>query len=264
MSKINQTDNRAKLIKEILNKKEYYEGILLKDLYTLIEEHPQFNEAFDSANINNKDQWKHSTRAMLQFRAENMKHFKNKDYDFYYLGGHKYTSTSTEAYKKAKKINGTIKTEFKEVEELNIPKSEKRALVKIRLNQGLFRKKLIKEINEEEEGFKSPIKLIETPSFLIASHIVAYADCETENDAANPENGLLLAPDIDKLFDKEEITFDHKTGKIIFIGTKKADYKRMGISEDTKLPKRFMTEDRKEFLKRRNDEINREQKTNPV
>ena len=63
---MNETDKRALLIKDIFSRKEYYDGILLKDLYEVIREHPNFKDAYSKAIENNPDQYKYSTRALLQ------------------------------------------------------------------------------------------------------------------------------------------------------------------------------------------------------
>ncbi|MEZ9354274.1 HNH endonuclease [Vibrio splendidus] len=52
----------------------------------------------------------------------------------------------------------------------------------------------------------------QVPSILIGSHIIPWAEC-SEFQKLDGNNGLLLAPHIDKLFDKHLITFD-ENGKI--------------------------------------------------
>lgn len=53
----------------------------------------------------------------------------------------------------------------------------------------------------------------QTPSILIGSHIKAWSICNDE-ERMDGENGILLAPHVDKLFDKYLITFSNK-GEII-------------------------------------------------
>ena len=244
-----ETDKRAKLIKSIFSRKEYYDGILLKDLYILIKEHPNFEYAYGKSIKNNQEQYKGSTRALLQYRSENMNKFKGKDKDFYYLGFSKYASYDSDIAKEKRDEQSKIISSIKEVENMKgISQEDKMALVKTRLNQSKFRKNLI---NELWNG--SPIKKVKEKRFLIASHILDYSKCKNENDRANHENGLLLAPDMDKLFDIKEITFDSNTGRIIFIGNRMSDYEKMGIHKGVKLDKEFMTDDRKAFFKMRND-----------
>jgi len=54
--------------------------------------------------------------------------------------------------------------------------------------------------------------------FLIASHIKPYAKCEDTYDAMNPNNGLLMCPVCDKLFESANyMTIEPNTGKVIYI-----------------------------------------------
>lgn len=65
-----------------------------------------------------------------------------------------------------------------------------------------------------EDFKKCPVTHIEEPNLLIASHIKPWAVCEDKLEKYNPNNGLLLSPLIDKLFDKGYITFN-QYGKIV-------------------------------------------------
>ena len=53
------------------------------------------------------------------------------------------------------------------------------------------------------------------PRLLRASHIVAWAECESDAERLNVHNGLLLAAHLDAAFDAHLISFDAK-GKILF------------------------------------------------
>lgn len=54
----------------------------------------------------------------------------------------------------------------------------------------------------------------QVPSILIGSHIKSWADSD-DNERMDGENGLLLAPHIDKLFDRHLITFSEDGGIIV-------------------------------------------------
>lgn len=58
-----------------------------------------------------------------------------------------------------------------------------------------------------------PIKISKQST--IASHIKPWSECETYDEAIECENGILLCPNHDKLFDKGYITFD-ENGQIIY------------------------------------------------
>ncbi|WP_431293501.1 HNH endonuclease [Pedobacter sp. P26] len=90
--------------------------------------------------------------------------------------------------------------EQKEIENLNIPEQEKQQLIKARTGQGLYKRNLIKI-----EQF-CRITDVSDLSFLIASHIKPW--CKSDNiEKIDGNNGLLLSPHVDKLFDKGIISF---------------------------------------------------------
>lgn len=90
-----------------------------------------------------------------------------------------------------------------------LPEEEKKALVKIRWNQGQWRKKIL---NKYEHS--CPLTEIVHNDLLIASHIKPYYVCK-RNEAIDIDNGIILNALMDKLFDKGLITFND-AGKIIF------------------------------------------------
>lgn len=89
-----------------------------------------------------------------------------------------------------------------------LQETERSAIVKSRIGQGLFRKELIKKY----DGC-CVITGINEKKLLIASHVKPWVVCSNE-ERLSPENGLLLSPTFDKLFDCGLITFAD-TGRII-------------------------------------------------
>lgn len=89
-----------------------------------------------------------------------------------------------------------------------LQETERSAIVKSRIGQGLFRKELIKKYNG-----CCVITGINEKKLLIASHVKPWAVCSNE-ERLSSENGLLLSPTFDKLFDCGLITFAD-TGRII-------------------------------------------------
>lgn len=87
---------------------------------------------------------------------------------------------------------------------------EKKALVKIRCDQGVFRNDLLKKYNN-----KCPLTNIVNVKTLIASHIKPWCACKNKKEKLDPNNGILLSALADKLFDKGLITFNHN-GEIIY------------------------------------------------
>lgn len=247
---MNISDRRGIVIDEIMHNEKYVDGITLEELYKEVKKHLLYNELFRRANINNRNQYKNSIRALLQHQSTNMKHSKGKHNRFVFLGQSTYTYAENRS-KNIKKLLENVKkinNDIKEVNNLpNLNKEEKTTLIKQRLNQGYFRKSLISEFQSTD-----PIKKVDDQSLLIASHIVDYKDCKEELDRANPYNGLLLSPDVDKLFDKKYISFD-KNGKILIIDKKhESNIRKMGIKNNHSLDKNYLTKYRVEYLIKRN------------
>lgn len=95
----------------------------------------------------------------------------------------------------------------KEIDALEVNGEEKRALVKIRVNQGIFRDRLLQRYSH------CCLCGVNSKSLLIASHIKPWSACEPQ-EKLDVNNGFLLCPNHDYLFDKGYISFDEK-GQII-------------------------------------------------
>lgn len=102
-----------------------------------------------------------------------------------------------------------LQEEFKgiqQVENLPITQTEKERLIKSRIGQGKFKKLLI------ERECKCALCGVTDPRVLIASHIKPWS-ASTNEERLDVNNGLLLCPNHDALFDKQLISFD-LNGKI--------------------------------------------------
>ena len=107
-------------------------------------------------------------------------------------------------------------------------RTEIETLIKARQGQGRFRQKLL-------ELYPScPLTDLDVRSLLIASHIKPWSKCNNE-ERLDPFNGLMLAPNIDALFDSGLITFE--TDGTIKISPKidLKNQKRLGIPSSKKL-----------------------------
>ena len=92
--------------------------------------------------------------------------------------------------------------------ELNLPTiTERSGLVTSRVGQGAYRKRII-----HRWEYKCAVTNFNKLDILIASHIVPWSKT-TDHERLDVNNGLLLSPTYDALFDKHLITFDNK-GKI--------------------------------------------------
>ncbi|WP_187296218.1 HsdR family type I site-specific deoxyribonuclease [Tepidibacter mesophilus] len=99
-----------------------------------------------------------------------------------------------------------IASEFENEKNLQL-ETEKEQIMKMRIGQNDFRKKLI------QKDYRCKICGLEYEKFLIASHIKPWQYSNNE-ERLDIYNGFLLCPHHDALFDKGYITFD-KYGKII-------------------------------------------------
>jgi len=93
-------------------------------------------------------------------------------------------------------------------EDRNIGGTEKAQLIMARKGQGIYRKKL--------SDIEKVCRVTGTTDskFLIASHIKPWAKSEN-NERLDGNNGLLLAPHIDRLFDRGYISFEDDGGLIL-------------------------------------------------
>lgn len=121
--------------------------------------------------------------------------------------------------------------------------TERQALVKARIGQGWFRDQLI----ERWKGCSvTGCRLTEA---LVASHIVGWAECKTPSERWSVENGLLLTPALDKLFDLGMISF-MDSGRILFSSKIKAtDCDQLGVPLHARL-RSDLTPATKAFLAR--------------
>jgi hypothetical protein len=138
-----------------------------------------------------------------------------------------------------------IEEDISEIEKSTIPETEKKQLIKARRGQGDFRRKLI------SLDKKDHITGVEDPGLLIASHIQPWVD-SSNNERLDGENGLLLPPHIDKLFDTYRISF-LDNGKIEVYDT--SIFKILEKNWNIDLSKTYykFSEKRKKYLKYHRD-----------
>lgn len=108
-----------------------------------------------------------------------------------------------------------------------------------------FKKELLKEFN-----CKCALCGINDERLLIASHIIPYSECINKSDMYRSYNGLLLCVTHDALFDKKIITFNNNGNIHIRKDLNSAFYGLLNINSEMKLSNDFLTDDRKECLKK--------------
>ena len=128
----------------------------------------------------------------------------------------------------------SLKSDIDELEKCLASKTdpEKRTeietLIKARLGQGSFRQNVL------EQYPSCPLTGLDIQPLLIASHIKPWSKCNNE-ERLDPFNGLMLAPNIDALFDSGLITFDPDGTIKISPKIDLENQKRLGISSRMKL-----------------------------
>ncbi|MBK5541553.1 HNH endonuclease [Pseudomonas sp. TH05] len=111
--------------------------------------------------------------------------------------------SSPDALRNIRDLKLLIEADVAEIKIQNsadIPETEKEQLIRARRGQGIFRQRAL--------ALESQCRLtgVNDQSFLIASHIKPWKDC-ANNERLDGNNGLMLAPHIDKLFDRGWISF---------------------------------------------------------
>ena len=127
--------------------------------------------------------------------------------------------------------------------------TETKGLVISRVGQGYYRQQILDKWNYTCPVSKSNIKQI-----LISSHIVPWS--ESNNDERlDSENGILLSPNIDALFDKHLISFENTGVIIISSNISEENRVALGINQSIKIPvskgmKKYLERHRKKFFEK--------------
>lgn len=107
---------------------------------------------------------------------------------------------------------------------IDVGPTEKEQLVKARKGQGRFR------ANVQAVESRCRVTSVIDPQFLIASHIKPWRH-STNEERLDGENGLLLTPNIDRLFDKGFISFADDGTLIVSPVADRASLALMGIPD---------------------------------
>ena len=114
------------------------------------------------------------------------------------------------SFLKTNRIENSIDDDLSKAveEEKFLTQTEKKSIIKSRIGQGLFRKKLL-----EKYDSKCIITGINDSRLLIASHIKPW-EVSNNEERLSQDNGFILSSTYDKLFDIGLITFED-SGKIL-------------------------------------------------
>lgn len=113
--------------------------------------------------------------------------------------------------------------ETQKIRTATIAETERTALVKARVGQGLFKE------NVSRFEHRCRITGVTNPAHLIASHIKPWRE-STNAERLAAGNGLLLTPSIDHLFDRGFITFDDSGDTIVSPVADHDSLRRMGVN----------------------------------
>ena len=122
-----------------------------------------------------------------------------------------------------------------------IPETERLALIRARRGQGLFKDR----VGKIEKRCR--ITGVENPVHLLGSHCKPWRDA-TNEERLDGENGLLLTPTIDHLFDRGFIGFEDTGTLIISPVAHRPSLQRMGIDTDNVVNVGGFTSGQKVFL----------------
>lgn len=215
--------------------------------------------AFTKGNLALRDHIKNSKRIFLfEFVSKGLWRFISEMvfHDFGYYETHDTSGTLRVGIKFFfRRINEELSYEIPESEfsditakdgmtpylKIEIPNStERKGLVTSRVGQGAYRKSIL-----HRWKFKCAVTQYQDVSILIASHIHSWKE-SNDDQRLDVDNGILLSPDFDALFDKHLISFEN-SGKIILPGSHNLDsLRQLGVSGTERIV--GLTDGNKQYL----------------
>ena len=132
-----------------------------------------------------------------------------------------------------------------EMEELQLKGEVKEAVVKLRVNQNAFRNLLLNKFEH------CALCKVNQPELLVASHIKPWRNSSPE-EKLDRDNGFLMCPNHDLLFDRGLISFDDDGNILISSKLTKESRDSLGIKDDLKIQ---LSERNKEYLQYHRENI---------
>jgi putative restriction endonuclease len=123
-----------------------------------------------------------------------------------------------------------------------IAETDRESLILARRGQGTFKNRVM----QIEDHCR--ITSVNNPIHLRASHCKPWRDCITNDERLNGENGLLLTPTIDHLFDRGFISFEDSGELIVSPVAHHTSLNRMGVITDRVVNVGAFTEGQRHFL----------------
>ena len=103
-------------------------------------------------------------------------------------------------------------------------KTERKGLVTSRVGQGAYRKSILYRWD-----FKCAVTGFNNPRVLIASHILPWKE-SSDLQKLDVDNGILLSPNYDGLFDRNLISFDESGNIMLSRELKSSNYNKLSIT----------------------------------
>ncbi len=125
--------------------------------------------------------------------------------------------------------------------DISVTETDREAIVRARVGQGLFKQRVM------QIEMSCRITGVDNLSHLVASHCKPWRDA-TNEERLNGENGLLLTPSIDHLFDRGFIGFENSGDLIISPVAHRPSLQKMGVETNRSLNVGKFTEGQRQFL----------------
>jgi hypothetical protein len=122
-----------------------------------------------------------------------------------------------------------------------LPETDRQAIVNARRGQGLFKQRVM--VIER----RCRVTLVDNPLHPIASHCKPWRDA-TNEERLDGENGLLLTPSIDHLFDRGFISFEDSGEVVISPVANRPSLQRMGVPTDHTMNVGTFSEGQRKYL----------------
>jgi hypothetical protein len=122
-----------------------------------------------------------------------------------------------------------------------LTETERKAIIRARRGQGLFRDR----VSKIEQRCR--ITGVDNPVHLIASHCKPWRDA-TNDERLDGENGLLLTPSIDHLFDRGFISFEDNGRLLVSPVAQRESLRRMGVETQATVNVGAFSQGQKQFL----------------
>jgi len=169
-------------------------------------------------------------RIIKRVRKPHMGPIKLSQSNWNYLN--KKAKSTSRDFNRGKSIKSKNKSKDAEASELkrierdfSLRPTQKKALILSRIGQGSFRRELL----YRERVCR--VTGISDKRLLIASHIKPWSH-SNDKEKLDPNNGLLLSPNLDKVFDEGLISFSSSGGILISKKISKLTAKQLGVKQN--------------------------------